>query len=93
MGYSYDTLIVNPTEAESLRTVYAENARRASSGQRRHDLIVTPRKAAGSAYLLAGGQVGELRLEEPLRTVTEREGAPQLREQTWVQSMVNPSCT
>ena len=41
-------------------------------------------------YLLAGGNVGELRLEEPLRTVTEREGAPELREQTWIQSAVNP---
>jgi hypothetical protein len=51
---------------------------------------VTPRKAAGSVYLLAGGQVGEIRLEEPLRTETAREGAPQLRGITWVQSLVNP---
>lgn len=90
MGYSYDTLIVNPNEAESLRTVYAENLDSVLSDNGISDLIVTPRKTAGSAYLLTGGVVGELRLEEPLRTVTEREGAPQLREQTWVQSAVNP---
>jgi hypothetical protein len=90
MGYSYDTCIVNPTEAESLRTVYAENLDGVLSDNGIDDLISTPRKTAGSAYLLAGGQVGELRLEEPLRTTTEREGAPQMREQTWVQSMVNP---
>jgi hypothetical protein len=90
MGYSYDTAIVNPNEAESLRTVYAESLDKVLSDNGIDDLIVTPRKTAGSVYLLAGGSVGELRLEEPLRTVSEREGAPQLREQTWIQSMVNP---
>jgi hypothetical protein len=38
------------------------------------------------------GAVGEMRLEEPLRTVTvdESRSAPTLIEQTWVQSLVNP---
>jgi len=89
-GYTYDTVIVNPTDAQSLRMVYSESVDTVLSDYGINDLIVTPRKAAGSAYLLAGGQVGELRLEEPLRTITEREGAPQLREQWWIQSAVNP---
>jgi hypothetical protein len=89
-GYSYDTMIVNPTEAESFRTVYADTVDAVLRDNGITTMISTPRKAAGSAYLLAGGQVGEMRLEEPLRTVIEREGAPTLREQTWTQSMVNP---
>lgn len=90
LGYSYDTLIVNPQEAEALRVVYGENLDGVLSDNGVDDLISTPRKGAGSAYLLAGGQVGELRTEEPLRTTVDREGAPLLREQEWVQSLVNP---
>jgi hypothetical protein len=90
LGYSYDTLIVNPQESEALRVTYEDTLDGVLQDNGVNDLISTPRKGAGSAYLLAGGMVGELRLEEPLRTVSEREGAPQLREQTWIQSMVNP---
>lgn len=90
LGYSYDTLIANPTDAESLRVTYAETLDSVLGDNGINDFIVTPRKAAGSVYLLAGGQVGEIRLEEPLRTETAREGAPQLRGITWVQSLVNP---
>jgi hypothetical protein len=90
LGYTYDTIILNPLEMESLRSIYAEYLDRVMSDYKIDDVIPTPRKAKGSVYVLAGGAVGELRLEEPLRTTTEREGAPQLREQTWVQSAINP---
>jgi len=89
-GYAYDTLIVNPTEAESIRTVYADTLDAILSDNGITSMISTPRKASGSAYLLAGGEVGEMRLEEPLRTTVTPEGAPTLREQDWVQSLVNP---
>jgi hypothetical protein len=89
-GYTYDTVIVNPAEAENLRSVYDTTLDAMLSNHGINDLIVTPRQPAGQALFLAGGSVGELRLEEPLRTVTEREGAPELREQTWVQTAVNP---
>lgn len=90
LGYSYDTLLTGPEEAEALRVTYASELDEVLADNGITDFISTPRKGAGSVYLLAGGQVGEIRLEEPLRTVTEREGAPSLREQTWVQSLVNP---
>lgn len=89
-GYSYDTCIIHPNEAETLRSVYGDTLDAMLADQGINDLIVTPRATAGTALILAGGSVGELRLEEPLRTITEREGAPELREQTWVQSAVNP---
>lgn len=90
MGYVYDTLIANPTEAEALRVCYGNELTAVLGDNGIRNLISTPRKAAGSVYILAGRQVGEMRLEEPLRTTSDREGAPTLREQTWVQSLVNP---
>jgi hypothetical protein len=89
-GYHYDTAIVHPNEAQSLRMTYSDQLDSVLGDYGLTGMIVTPRKASGSVYLLAGGQVGEMRLEEPMRTVTEREGAPLLREQTWIQSAVNP---
>jgi hypothetical protein len=89
-GYTYDTCIIHPNEAETLRSVYADTLDQMLADFGITDLIVTPRAVAGTAIILQGGGVGELRLEEPLRTVTEREGAPELREQTWVQTAVNP---
>lgn len=89
-GYRYDTVIIHPNEAETLRSVYGTTLDAMLNDQGINDLIVTPRATAGTALILAGGSVGEMRLEEPLRTVTEREGAPELREQTWVQTAVNP---
>lgn len=89
-GYRYDTAIIHPNEAETLRSVYGTTLDAMLADQGIDDLIVTPRQPAGQAIILAGGSVGELRLEEPLRTITEREGAPDLREQTWVQTAVNP---
>lgn len=92
MGYSYDTLIVNPTDALSLRAIYGGELSNVLRDLGVGRLIPTPRKSATSAYLLASGVVGELRLEEPLRTTTANEvtSAPTMIEQTWVQSLVNP---
>lgn len=89
-GYQYNTVIMHPNEAETLRSVYGVTLDAILGDQEIDDMIVTPRQPAGQALILAGGSVGELRLEEPMRTITEREGAPELREQTWVQSAVNP---
>lgn len=90
MGYDYDTIIANPTEAEALRVCYGSELGAVLADNGISELISTPRKAAGSVYILAGRQVGEMRLEEPLRTTVSPEGAPTLREQDWVQSLVNP---
>lgn len=90
LGYTYDTVIMNPAEMENLRSIYPTDLDGVFAAFDIDTLLTTPRKAVNSIYVLASGQVGELRLEEPLRTITEREGAPQMREQTWVQSAVNP---
>lgn len=92
MDYEYDTLIVNPQEADALRVLYGSEMDEVLDDNGISELISTPRQEAGKALLLAGGQVGELRLEEALRTWTadEKTQAPTMVEQTWTQSLVNP---
>lgn len=91
-GYKFDTVVINPIEAFNLRAYYGmeSNVKAALADVGINNIIVTPQKAAKSAYVLASKMVGQMRLEEPMRTVTEREGAPDLREQTWVQTAINP---
>jgi hypothetical protein len=89
-GYTYDTMILHPNEAQTLREVYGNSLDAALSQQGISNPIVTPRAVAGQAIICAGGGVGEMRLEEPMQTVTEYEGAPELRQQTWIQTSVNP---
>lgn len=91
MGYDFDTLIISPADNYLLSLFYNEQApQNALKTLGIQNLIVTPRKAAKSAILTAGRQVGQMRMEEPMRTETEREGAPSLRQQTWIQTSVNP---
>jgi hypothetical protein len=89
LGYEYDLMIVNPTQWESLVTIYGEpaGARAAMAPYGIQDVWVTPRKAAGTAYFLARGMVGELGYEVPLDTETWRDNQFQ---QNWYQSYVLP---
>lgn len=88
MGMTYGLWIINPAEMFSLEGVYGEKlgALLASQGV---SLYVTNRVAAGTAYAVAEGQVGEIRIESPLQTVTWRD--PNGKESTWVQSSVRPA--
>jgi hypothetical protein len=92
MGYNYDTLVVHPAEAVYGRMFYNDDAglKAALADVGITNLIVTPRAKEKAAWLLAGKQVGFMRLEEPMSTVTEREGFPEGRQQTWIQTSINP---
>lgn len=92
MGYSYDTLIIHPTDKLSLVALYGETLDAVLRNFGITDVISTPQKTTASAYFLAAGLVGEMRLEEPMRTTTadETTSAPTMVEQTWVQTLVNP---
>jgi hypothetical protein len=50
-------------------------------------VFVTNRVAAGTAYAVAQGQVGEMRIEQPLETETWYEEKTQ---RFWTQSSVRP---
>jgi hypothetical protein len=94
LGLEYDLLLVNPQEATNLRLVYNSNggaglsAVLADNGI--NEMYSSNRVPAGTAYFIASGQVGEMRVEQPLATETSREGAPLMRQRTWVQSSVRP---
>jgi hypothetical protein len=86
LGIVYDLWIMNPQEYLSLATVYGAFLTQVL-GAAGIDVYVTNRVAAGTAYVVAQGQVGEMRVEKPLGTETWRE---QGTERTWVQSSVRP---
>lgn len=86
LGIEYDLVLLNPQEYTNLAVVYGANLNQflASIGK---DIFVSNRVPAGSAFFVASGQVGEMRIEKPLGTETWRE--PEI-ETTWVQSSVRP---
>jgi hypothetical protein len=91
MGYEFNTLITNPSDAYYLRAFFGEQGKvsAALADLGIENLVVTPRKTAKSVILTAGKQGGQMRMETPMTTVTEREGAPLLRDQTWIQTEIN----
>jgi hypothetical protein len=86
LGVTFDTWFVNPTQASSFAIVYG-NAKDQVLADNGITMISTNRVAAGTAYVVESGQVGEMRLEKALGTETWRE---QETERTWIQSSVRP---
>lgn len=86
LGVVYDLWLVNPQELAALRIAYGDKlpALLADYGI---TMYASNRVTAGKAYAIASGQVGEMRLEQPLTTETWRE---EKTERTWVQSSVRP---
>jgi len=86
-GVDFNLLIMNPLNYADLVSIYGDdlNAMLAGFGL---SIFVTNRVTAGTYYAVAEGQVGEMRLEQPLltRTWDDANGI----EQTWVQSSVRP---
>jgi len=87
LGIVYDLWIMNPQEFLNLATVYGNflNDLLTSLGI---SIFVTNRVPAGTAYVVAEGQVGQMRIEQPLATETWRDSDG--RQQTWTQSSVRP---
>lgn len=87
MEMTYNLWIMNPYQLFELEGIYADklDALLRSSGI---SIFTTNRVAAGVAYAVAEGQVGEMRVESPLGTETWRD--PNGKQQTWVQSSVRP---
>jgi hypothetical protein len=87
MGVDYSLWIMNPQEYAALAGIYG-GALNDVLDSYNIDVFVTNRVAAGTAYVVAPGQLGEMRIEDPLRTRTWDD--PDGIEQTWVQSGVRP---
>lgn len=86
LGVVYDLAIMNPQEYFQLATIYgaALNDLLNSLG---FDIFVTNRVTSGSVYVVAQGQVGEMRIESPLETETWYEERTQ---RFWTQTSVRP---
>lgn len=86
LGVNYDLWLVNPAERAQLAIVYgaALGDVLAAHGI---EMYASNRVAAGTAYVLERGAVGEIRVEKALGTEAWRE---QSTERTWVQSSVRP---
>lgn len=86
-GITYDLWIINPQEYANLIILYGAVGLREVLSELGVTLYVSNRVTAGSAYVVASGQAGELRIEKALGTETWREPN---RQRTVVQSDVRP---
>jgi hypothetical protein len=87
MDMDYNLWVLNPNEMFNLEGIYGDKLA-ALLDSYDIDIFVTNRMPAGTAYALSEGQVGEMRVEQPLQTETWRD--PNGKQATWVQSSVRP---
>jgi hypothetical protein len=86
LGISYNLWIINPQEYLALFSIYGDRLGAMLSGVG-VSLYVSNRVTPGTAYVVASGQVGQMRVEQPLTTETWYENATQ---RNWIQSSVRP---
>lgn len=86
LGVTFDLWIMNPAQLAQLRIVYGDRLQAVLQSYGL-DVYASNRVAPGTAYAVASGQVGEMRLEKPLGTEIWRE--PGI-EGTYVQASVRP---
>jgi hypothetical protein len=87
LGVTYDLWIVNPKQKANLVITYGDKLQAMLDSLGIREVYASNRVANGTAYAVASGEVGEIRIEKPLSTETWREAG---RESTWVQSSVRP---
>jgi hypothetical protein len=87
LGIVYDLWLLNPQEFTQLISIYGMGNLRELLKAMGIDIYVSMRVPAGTAYVVAQQQVGEMRVEKALGTVTWRE---EETERTWVQASVRP---
>jgi hypothetical protein len=91
LGVSYNIALVNPVQLNSLRLLYTGSntpgLEQMLSDNGYDEVYASNRIPVGTAYYIAEGQLGEMRIEQPLGTEAWREPETQ---RTWVQSSVRP---
>lgn len=87
LGVTYDLWIVNPMQKFQFNVTYGDKAAQVLDSLGIREMYASNRVANGTAFAVASGQVGELRLEQALRTETDREVK---NERTLVQSSIRP---
>jgi hypothetical protein len=76
LGVTFDSFIVNPTQASKFVMFYGASTGAAILDASGLTMYSTNRVASGTAYFFEEGGVGELRFEKPLSTESWREPRP-----------------
>lgn len=85
LGTEYNLLVMNPQEFANLTIIYGDaEAWLRSQG---FGVAVSNVVTAGTAYAVQEGLVGQVRYEQPLKTITYRDDKT---ESTWVQASIRP---
>lgn len=87
LGIAYNIVIVNPVQLNEMRLFYGGSLQQMLADNGYDEVYASNRVPVGTAYFVAEGQLGEMRLEQPLATETWREAETQ---RTWVQASVRP---
>jgi hypothetical protein len=87
LGVVYDTAILNPLNVLRLHQVYGSGLVQGLD-QINYNIYSSNRVAVGTGYIVASGQVGEMRIEKPLGSTAWRE---EETERTWIQASVRPT--
>lgn len=87
LGVVYNIALVNPVQLNEMRLFYGGNLNQVLEDNGYDEIYASNRIPVGTAFFVAEGQLGEMRLEQPLATETWREAGTQ---RTWVQSSVRP---
>lgn len=86
LGITYNLWLLNPAQMHQLRIIYGNNLRDVA-GEYDVEFYSSNRVPAGTAIVVAKGQVGGMRVEKPLGTETWRE---EKTERNWIQASVRP---
>jgi hypothetical protein len=86
LGVQFDLWIVNPAQLAAIKVLYGNTWFQVLQSWN-ITMIASNLVPAGTAYVVAEGQVGEQRLEKPLGSESWRENETQ---RTWIQSDVRP---
>lgn len=78
--YQFNLWLVNPQELANFQVIYGDRWKAVLQSWGGVDMFASNLVTAGSAYVVAERQVGEMRFEKPLSTATWRE---EERETTW----------
>src|SRR5262245_5321392 len=87
LGIRFDLWILNPSNYTDLLLLYGGDGIQELLSTLGLEIYVSNRVPVNTAYVVAQGQVGQMRTEKPLGTETWREPN---RERTWVQASVRP---
>lgn len=87
LGVTYNVALVSPVQLNELRLFYGGNLQQMLTDNGYDEVYASNRVPTGTAYFVAEGQLGEMRLEQPLATETWREQGTQ---RTWVQASARP---